>query len=193
MSSPLTADKRSDAYADDRGTNGTRYSGRRRQTIYQPEVAQQIKAEVIKVWKRVQENRGLTQVGLAEALGATQGAVSKLLNDTNGHPWTGTHLKKFSAFCGISPKSLLSPINADLTGFVTGWDVDDAVDDRVLEECLSGLTRYYEQRGLSAKREELISLAVSLAHRLQELGNADDEQFRHELEKIVLEKALRAR
>lgn len=159
----------------------------RPKTIYRPDVAKQIKADVARVWERVKKNKNLTQANLARALGTTQSAVSKLLNDHDGHPWTEGYLKKFSEFCGVSPREFLDD---DLMGFITEWNSEGKLPDHdFVEECISALANYFSSKGLPARRERLATLAAKLAARL-EGTHPDAGTMDREIESVILENAL---
>ena len=159
----------------------------RLKTIYRPDIAKQIKADVARVWERVKKNKNLTQANLARALGTTQSAVSKLLNDYDGHPWTEGYLRKFSEFCGVSPREFL---DEDLMGFITEWNSGDQPPDHdFVEECISALANYFSGRGLPARRERLATLAAKLASRL-EGTHPDARTMDREIECVILENAL---
>ena len=162
-------------------------SEERPKTIYRPDIAKQIKADVARVWERVKKNKNLTQANLARALGTTQSAVSKLLNDHDGHPWTEGYLRKFSEFCGVSPREFLDD---DLMGFITEWNNGDQPPDHdFVEECISALANYFSSRGLPARREKLATLAAKLASRL-EGTHPDSPTMDREIECVILENAL---
>ncbi len=164
-------------------------SDERPKTIYRPDVAKQIKLDVARVWDRVKKNKNLTQANLARALGTTQSAVSKLLNDQDGHPWTESYLRKFSEFCGVSPRELLDD---ELMGFMTEWDNDGKFPDHdFVEECISALANYFSGKGLPARRERLASLAAKLAARL-EGTHPDAKTMDREIESVILENALQS-
>jgi transcriptional regulator with XRE-family HTH domain len=159
----------------------------RPKTIYRPDVIKHIKADVGRVWDRVRKNKNLTQANLARALGTTQSAVSKLLNDDNGHPWTETYLRKFSEFCGVSPREFL---DKELMGFITEWNNDGQLTDHdFVEECISALANYFSSKGLPARRERLASLAAKLAARLDGT-HPDSDTMDREIECVILENAL---
>lgn len=157
-------------------------------TIYRPDVARKIKANVRRVWERVKKNKGLTQANLAKAVGTTQGAVSKLINNDDGHPWTETHLKRFSDFCGVSLKELLDD-DGELLGFFNSWDIASSEPDLdFVEECIGALSKYYASKGLPARRDKFTSLAAKLASRL-EGTKPSAETMEKEVERVILENA----
>lgn len=158
-------------------------------TIMRPDIALRIKENVKRVWKRVKGNKGLKQENLAKALDVHQSAISKLINDVNGHPWTETHLRRFAQFCQVSPKELLHN-DQDLLDFFDGWSEEkSAFDQNLVEECIQGLTLYYSDKGIAANREKLTGLAARLATRLD--GTSPDaETMNSEIEKVILENAM---
>ncbi len=159
----------------------------RPKTIYRSDIVKQIKLDVGRVWIRVKKNKNLTQASLARALGTTQSAVSKLLNDYNGHPWTEAYLRKFSEFCGVSPREFLDD---ELMGFITEWNTDGKLPDHdFVEECISALANYFSSKGLPARRERLVTLAAKLAARL-EGTHPDARTMDREIECVILENAL---
>ncbi len=159
----------------------------RPRTIYRSDVVKQIKSDVVRVWDRVRKNKNLTQSNLANALGTTQSAVSKLLNDYDGHPWTEGYLRKFSEFCGVSPREFLDD---ELMGFITEWDNEGKFPDHdFVEECISALSNYFSSKGLPARRERLSVLAAKLAAKL-EGTHPDTQRMDREIECVILENAL---
>ena len=156
-------------------------------TIYHPVVVAEIKSNVSRVWERVRKNRNLTQSNLAKALGTTQGAISKLLNNANGHPWTEPHLRKFAEFCQISPSEFL---NEESVNFVIEWSNDEQLlDQNFVEECVSALQNYVNSKGISAHRAKISGLAAKLAARL-EGTHPNSATMEREIERIILENAL---
>ena len=156
-------------------------------TIYHPDVVVEIKSNVARVWERVRKNRNLTQASLAKALGTSQSAVSKLLKNQNGHPWTEPHLRKFAEYCQISPNEFL---DGESVNFVIEWSNDEQLlDQDFLDECVSALQNYVQSKGVSAHRAKLSDLAAKLADRL-EGTHPNSATMEREIERIILENAL---
>lgn len=158
-------------------------------TIYRPDVARSIKLNVARVWERVKQNRKLNQSELAKALDVSQGAISKLLNNLESHPWTETHLRKFADFCQVSPKELIGE-NERLIGFFSEWNRKGLEpEDAFVEECIDAIANYFSSRGLPVQRSKLAGLAAKVASKL--VGtNPDAETMNKQIERIVLENAV---
>ena len=137
--------------------------------------------------KGLEKTETLTQGNLAKALGTSQSAVSKLLNNENGHPWTEPYLRKFAEFCQISPQEFLDDKSVD---FIIEWSNDEQLlDQNFIEECVSALQNYVISKGVPAQRANLSELAAKLAARL-EGTHPNSATMEREIERVILENAL---
>ena len=156
-------------------------------TFYRPDVSGKTKQEILRTWQRVKNTRKLTQANLAKALGISQGAVSKLLNNHETHPWTIIHVQKFCDFCGVS---VYEVVDSDfLILFESLKPPETHTNQNFLEECLGSLANYYSEGGLSVNRAQLLNLAVKLSIKLENT-RPDEKMMLRETEKLVLEQAL---
>src|SRR4051794_40348804 len=64
-------------------------------TPYDEQIARLIRGEISRIWKRVKETGNFTQTQLANALGTSQAAVSRLLRPEDPHPWTIANIVTF--------------------------------------------------------------------------------------------------
>jgi transcriptional regulator with XRE-family HTH domain len=135
-------------------------------TPYRPDIALRIKDNIRQIWERVKHTRGLTQANLANALGLSQGAVSKLLSQENSHPWTIEKIATFADFCRVSVDELVGK-DPFILSFFSGWTGADLTPSQhLLDESYSALERYFVSKGKTVSKARLESLAGMVAARV---------------------------
>ena len=75
-----------------------------------------IKEKVRLVWGQQKARTNVKQVSVSRAIGVSQGMLSKLLNNDDGHPWTPSTLNLFAEFLGLKiwdmlPEGTLIPFD----------------------------------------------------------------------------------
>lgn len=145
---------------------GDGQSGTGGPSIYSPEVAAGIKERIRNAWELRKDLHGVTQIDLAEALGVSQGAVSKLLNQNGSHPWTPDKIEKFSEFCDRPIEELVE--QPHLFGHFNGWSGDDIPPDRRrIDEARIALQKFVSDTGSEIDDVKLHRLAGKLAVRVE--------------------------
>jgi transcriptional regulator with XRE-family HTH domain len=134
-------------------------------SLYSPEVVAGIKERVRNAWELRKELHGATQGDLAEILGISQGAVSKLLNLSNSHPWTPDKIEKFAEFCDRPIEELVA--EPHLFGHFNGWKGDGIPPDRRrIDEARAALQKFVDNTGSEIDEVKLHRLAGKLAVRV---------------------------
>ena len=75
-------------------------------------ISHRTKLNIKQEWERQKRVHGRTQDDLATYLNISQSAVSKLLNDRAGHPWSVDKIELFADFCDVPLARLIG--DADL-------------------------------------------------------------------------------
>ncbi len=153
-------------------------------TLYSPEGMKEVKREVKRSWDRVKKNKkNLNQSGLAIAIGISQGAVSKLLGDQDGHPWTERHLRSFSSYTNIPIREF---VPEELMGFFNGWEENmPDLDKSFLSECSEAVKNFYSHRGKHIESGILSVLAGKLCAKLEGTKPSDIEMDEALLQVII--------
>ena len=166
-----------------------RKSDGRKKTPYSLSESEHIKKKVRSVWERASSSRHLRQSGLANALGLSQGAVSKLLNNDKGHPWTVIHIRQFVEYCQVSIREIIDDEDI-IEKFFRHLDNDkDEMERRIANECYCALQAYYEDSGMSPKKEALDRLAAKLAIKFKDT-NRTKSDMEKAIGRVILEEAL---
>ncbi|WP_424980689.1 helix-turn-helix domain-containing protein [Leisingera sp. S232] len=138
----------------------------RRRTIYSEDVIRDIKREVKLVWDREKRFKKLTQEKLALRLGLKQSAVSKLLNDDTGHPWTVDKIEKFASYCDVPISEIVK--DEGLIGYFNGWEGPTLPPEKSrIEEAKSALKSFLDEYGRDLSEPKLFELAGKLAVRVE--------------------------
>jgi transcriptional regulator with XRE-family HTH domain len=88
-------------------------------------ISHRTKLNIKQEWERQKRFHGRTQEDLAAYLNISQGAVSKLLNDQAGHPWSIDKIELFARFCDVPLADLIG--DAELVDDVDGRRGTDAL------------------------------------------------------------------
>jgi transcriptional regulator with XRE-family HTH domain len=143
----------------------------------------QIKAEVQKVWERKRAIMKVSQAEVARALGTSQSAFSKMLNDSEGHPWTETHLRRFANFIG-------TPMREFLPEHMAKRIPDFESDGQFLEECVLSVQRFYFSRGWNVSSDQVQGIARDVFEKLNGL-RPSREQMEDSIYESILKFALK--
>jgi predicted transcriptional regulator len=160
-------------------------------TYLDPEGQRAIKEHMRKLWQRVSENRGLQQSYLGKALGLSQSAVSKLLLDDVGHPWTPLHLKRTADFLQQkSPLDLVpDSLRSSMEPLFEGWTRPKEIEAGFLAECLAAVEKHYKSKGMNVPARRLQTLAGKLAARLDGTDPSHDD-MQKAIDTLVYEQAV---
>ncbi|WP_139017287.1 helix-turn-helix transcriptional regulator [Bradyrhizobium sp. STM 3809] len=160
------------------------------ETLYSPRIIKLVKLEMSRIWERVKATKGLTQAQLAAALSTSQSAVSKLLKTDDTHPWTANYILIFCEFCNVNlEEEILKQLPKQIAHSFANLDEGIAeTDDRFHEECTEAVARYFRDKGIKPKPDQLSKLAARLVSRVKRNASADDIQ--KGLENVILEAAL---
>ncbi len=135
-------------------------------SIYSRSVSARIKTNIRQEWERQKHIHGRTQEHLALHLGISQGAVSKLLNDQSGHPWTVDKIELFASFCEVPLAELIG--DSSLIGHFNGWNGETVPPStRLINEARSALERFVEEQDAVLDDAKLHRLAGRLAVRVE--------------------------
>lgn len=164
---------------DDGGTSG-------RSTLYSADVVRSIKHQIRIIWDREKEFNKKTQEDLAKRLGLKQSAVSKLLNNENGHPWTVDKIEKFAKYCDIPISEIVK--DTSLLGYFNGWTGDSIPPERVrIEEAKSALKTFLDKHGRDLDEPKLYELAGKLAVRVEGTERSTDIYSREIMQLLISE------
>ncbi|MBB4581560.1 transcriptional regulator with XRE-family HTH domain [Rhizobium aethiopicum] len=159
----------------------------REKNIYSRSVSARIKTNIKQEWERQKHLHGKTQEGLAEYLGISQGAVSKLLNDQSGHPWSVDKIELFAGFCEVPLAELIG--DQDLIGHFNGWNGDTVPPNtRRIQEAKIALERFIEEQGASLDDAKLHRLAGRLAVRMEGTDRSP-KSYNREILKLLISEA----
>lgn len=155
--------------------------------IYSQLVSTRIKSNIKQEWERQKHLHGKTQEELAEHLGLSQGAVSKLLNDRLGHPWSVDKIELFAGFCDVPLAELIG--DPDLIGHFNRWSGDSVPPSaRLINEAKVALERFVEEYGASLDAAKLHKLAGRLAVRI-EGSDRSPKSYNKEIMQLLLSEA----
>lgn len=155
--------------------------------IYSDGVSVRIKANIKQEWERQKHLHGKTQEELAIFLNISQGAVSKLLNDMSGHPWSVDKIELFANFCDAPIVELIG--DSDLIGHFNGWQGDVAPPSarRILEAKVA-LEKFVEDHGEALDDAKLHKLAGRLAVRIENTDRSP-KSYNMEIMKLLISEA----
>ena len=135
--------------------------------IYSKEVSARIKSNIKREWELQKRHYARTQEHLAESLSISQSAVSKLLNDKDGHPWSVDKIELFANFCNVPIKRLIG--DTELMGHFSGWKTDIvAPSGQRIGEAKYALANFIGQIGARLDDVKLHKLAGQLAVDVEE-------------------------
>lgn len=155
--------------------------------IYSRFVSARIKSNIKQEWERQKHLHGKTQEGLAEHLAISQGAVSKLLNDQSGHPWSVDKIELFASFCEVPLAELIG--DTDLIGHFNRWSGDSVPPNaRLINEAKAALERFIEEFGASLDDAKLHRLAGRLAVRV-EGSDRSPKSYNKEIMRLLISEA----
>jgi len=155
-------------------------------SLYSPEVVSGIKERIRNAWELRKEYHGATQEDLSEVLGVSQGAVSKLLNLSNSHPWTPDKIEKFAEFCDRPIEELV--VEQHLFGHFNGWNGDSIPPDRRrIEEAGAALTKFVSDTGSGIDEVKLHRLAGKLAVRVEGTDRTPDVYVQEIVKLLIAE------
>jgi transcriptional regulator with XRE-family HTH domain len=150
-------------------------------------ISHRTKLNIKQEWERQKRFHGRTQEDLAAYLNISQGAVSKLLNDQAGHPWSIDKIELFARFCDVPLADLIG--DAELVDDVDGRRGTDALPTaRQVNQARAALRRFVEDHGAALDEASLHRLAGLLALRM---GSTDrsDQSYNREIMKLLIAEA----
>lgn len=155
--------------------------------IYSQSVARRIKSNIKQEWERQKHLHGKTQEELSLHLVISQGAVSKLLNDKVGHPWTVDKIELFAKFCDVSLTELIG--DTELIGHFNGWSGDTAPPTaQRINEAKIAIERFTEEHGTPLDDAKLHRLAGRLAVRVENTDRSP-KSYSTEIMKLLISEA----
>lgn len=154
--------------------------------IYAESIASRIKSNIRQEWERQKHLHGKTQEDLALFLKMSQGAVSKLLNNKTGHPWSVDKIELFAHFCDITVSELIE--DPDLIGHFNGWLGDTpAPSFKRITEAKMALERFVEEHDETIDEPKLLKLAGRLAVRMEDTDRSPKSYNREILRLLISE------
>lgn len=175
----VVVDSPQDQETADGGSSGVR-------TIYSPDVIRSIKREIKIIWDREKKFHKRTQEKLAMRLGINQSAVSKLLNDEAGHPWTVDKIEKFANYCEVPISEIVK--DEALIGFFNGWDGPGIPpEENRIEEAKSALKTFLDDHGRDLDEPKLYDLAGKLAVRVERTDRSVQDYNREIMQLVISE------
>ena len=155
--------------------------------IYSQSVSARIKQNIKQEWERQKHLHGKTQEDLAIHLNISQGAVSKLLNDHSGHPWSVDKIELFASFCEVPISELIG--DAELIGHFNGWSSSSAPPTaRLINEAKAALERFIDEYGAELDDAKLHKLAGRLAVRVENTDRSP-KSYNKEIMKLLISEA----
>lgn len=150
-------------------------------------ISQRTKLNIKQEWERQKRFHGRTQEDLAAYLNISQGAVSKLLNDQAGHPWSIDKIELFARFCDVPLAELIG--DAELAGDVAGGSGAGASPTvRKVNEARAALRRFVDDHGAALDEGSLHRLAGLLALRMASTDRTD-QSYNREIMKLLIAEA----
>jgi transcriptional regulator with XRE-family HTH domain len=150
-------------------------------------ISQRTKLNIKQEWERQKRFHGRTQEDLAAYLNISQGAVSKLLNDQAGHPWSIDKIELFARFCDVPLAELIG--DAELAGDVAGGRGAGAPPTvRQVNEARAALRRFVDDHGAALDEGSLHRLAGLLALRMASTDRSDPS-YNREIMKLLIAEA----
>jgi hypothetical protein len=146
----------------------------------------QIKAEVQKVWERKRAIMKVSQAEVARALGTTQSAFSKMLNDSEGHPWTENHLRRFANFISTPMREFLPD---DMAKRMADSNEPES-ESMFLDECVLSVQKFYFSRGIRVSPDQVRGIAHDVFDKLNGL-RPTKEQMENSIYESIIKFALR--
>lgn len=155
-------------------------------TLYSPEVIAEIKQNISIIWDREKKYQKKTQEDLAKRLGISQSAVSKLLNNTDSHPWTVDKIEKFIDFCNADLTDIVK--DKSLIGYFDNWRGDGVpLSEKRIEEAKTALKSFLGEHGRDLSETKLYELAGKLATRVSNSNRSTEEYAKQIMQLLISE------
>lgn len=141
----------------------------------------------------------LTQARLAEHLGRTTGAVSKILNNEGSHPMSMQFAIGLSEFLGMSLDEIFdtgspyaaprpSPQEADA---LEATSLDEA-SEALYQESRSAVQAFFAKQGISIGRSDLNPLAEQVASEIAQIENQSPQTYQDVIIRVISARQARA-